>query len=263
MKKWKLALMLAALLEAAPFANAAWHSPIHVGVSCQEGFQNNWLPANYGDAWSRCSNFINTIKGSDYVDFYYNLAGAWVRFRSGQWQESCNSCGGADSVDFYFMTTHGGVLSSYVADYAMWDQNSEVWTSTMRFGEAGQQLKVFATFVCDTFKTSDGHFVDRWWRAFSGGLKMGLGAHDLLYTGNTQMGGEFASRLQDGEPIGRAWNEAVWYADNNNHPSVANTGVNSNDCWNRMGANMATIQAIPPLRDNQIGYYCWSGWNGY
>ncbi|MBV8706229.1 MAG: hypothetical protein JO028_03490, partial [Acidobacteriaceae bacterium] len=73
MKKWKLTLMLAALLEAAPFASAAWHSPIHVGVSCQEGFQNNWLPANYGDAWSRCSNFINTIKGSDYVDFYYNL----------------------------------------------------------------------------------------------------------------------------------------------------------------------------------------------
>jgi hypothetical protein len=261
MTNWKSALTLAALLTAAPLANAAWHSPMHVGVSCQQGFQDNWLEA--GDAWSRCSNFINTIRNSDYVDFYYNLAGAWVRFYSYRPEEPCDACGGADSVDFYFMNTHGGIYDWFTAQYAMWDQYSDAWTYYMRFGDKGRQLKVFATFSCDTFRTSDGHFVDRWAPAFRGGLKMGLGGHDLLYTGNTQMGVEFASRLQNGEPIGQAWNEAVWYADNNNHPSVANTGVNANDCWNRMGANMSTIQSIPALRDNQIGYYCWSGWNGY
>jgi hypothetical protein len=167
------------------------------------------------------------------------------------------------------MNTHGGANAT-AAYYAMWDQNSQAYTSGMRFGDGmsftnhpvGRDLMGFATFVCDTLKTSDGRFWNRWSRAFSGGLEIALGGHDLLYMGNTQMGTEFAHRLQGGEPIGHAWLEDVWYADNNNHPSVANTGVNANDCWQRMGSNMSTVQGIPHLRDSAIGYVCWAGWNG-
>jgi len=144
----------------------------------------------------------------------------------------------------------------------MWDFQTRAWSGTMRFGSAGKQLKVFATYSCDTLQTSDGHFWDRMGPAFLGGVKILLGAHDLFYDGNPQKGTEFASRMQDGESIGQAWNEAVWYADNDNHPSVAATGADSNDCWNRIGMNLETVQTIAPLRDGQIGYVCWAGWNG-
>ncbi len=253
------AVLFAAL--STPGQAQSYHSPMHVGVRCQNDFQNNWQ--NTIDTYSMCGgNFIPTIRNSDYVDFYFNLHGASAAFTYGNGAETCNGCGGADSVDFFLMNTHGGVVDAYNAIYAMWDQGSFAWTPQMRFGSTGKQLQVFATYACDTFQTSDGHFVDRWAPAFQGGLKIGLGGHDLVYDGNSQKGKEFAGRMQNGEPIGRAWLEAVWYADNDNHPSMANTGVNANDCWNRAGANLSSVQWTPALRDWQIGYYCWAGWNG-
>ena len=104
--------------------------------------------------------------------------------------------------------------------------------------------------------------IDLAYTAFGGGVKLLLGAHDLLYDGNSQKGTEFASRMQDGEPIGQSWLEAVWYADNSNHPSAAATGYNADDCWNRLGMNLQSVQTSPALRDGDIGYYCWVGWNG-
>jgi hypothetical protein len=237
------------------------HAPMHVGVRCQDDFQGGWAATI--DTYSMCGGyFIPTIRNTDWVDFYFNLHGAKVAFQTGDPNETCNGCGGADSVDFFLMNTHGGNWSSTDAVYGMWDWWSVASSANMRLGEAGQQLKIFATYACDTFQTSDGHFVDRWAPAFQGGLKIGLGAHDLVYDGNSQKGWEFAARMQNGEPIGQSWLEAVWYADNDNHPSVANTGVDSNDCWNRMGMDLESVQWLPALRDWQIGYYCWAGWNG-
>lgn len=258
----RIAVLAVLFLAFTAFANAQiYHSPMHVGIRCQDDFEGNW--ANTIDTYSMCGgNFLPTIQRTDWVDFYFNLHGASVAFKNGDPAETCNGCGGADSVDFFFMNTHGGNWSNTDAVYAMWDWWSVASTANMRLGEAGQQLKILATYACDTFQTSDGHFIDRWYPAFAGGLRVGLGAHDLVYDGNSQKGTEFASRMQDGEPIGQAWNEAVWYADNNNHPSVAVTGVNSDDCWNRMGANLASVQWTPSLRDGQIGYVCWAGWNG-
>ena len=258
-------LAIAAIAISTVFATPGraqfYHYPLHVGVRCQDDFQNNWNATI--DAYSMCgNNFINTIQSTDRVDFYFNLHGASVAFNYGDPTETCNGCGGADSVDFFLMNTHGGNWAWNEAVYAMWDYWSVAWSSLMRLGEAGEQLKVFATYACDTFQTSDGHFIDRWAPAYSGGLKIGVGAHDLVYDGNSQKGWEFAARMQNGEPIGQSWLEAVWYADNNNHPSVANTGVDSNDCWYRMGMDLESVQWMPALRDGQIGYYCWAGWNG-
>lgn len=238
-------------------AHAAWHYPMHMGVRCQNDFQYGWAPTI--DMYSMCGQFINTIRSTDYVDFYFNLHGASVAFQYGNGAETCNGCGGVDSVDFFFLGTHGFTDAS---GYAMWDLYSGAYLSSMRIGSGGRQAKVFATYACDTFRTSDGHFWDRWGNAYRGGLKIGVGGHDNLYDGNSQKGWEFAGRMQNGEPIGQSWLEAVWYADNNNHPSVANTGVNSNDCWNRMGATLSSVQYMPTLRDGQIGYVCWAGWNG-
>jgi len=236
------------------------HTPLHVGVRCQADFQNNWDP-NLANSYAMCSNFIDTIRSTEWVDFYFNLHGASVDFVSGNAAETCNPCGGANSVDFFLIYTHGGVDPTQ-SRYAMWDFKTRAWSGTMRFGAVGQQLKVFATYTCDTLQTSDGHFWDRMGPAFRGGVKVLLGAHDLLYDGQTQKGTEFASRMQDGEPIGQAWLEAVWYADNRNHPSASATGVDANDCWNRLGMNLESVQTTVPLRDGQIGYVCWEGWNG-
>jgi Family of unknown function (DUF6345) len=252
-----------AAMTAIPAPSAASqfpHAPLHIGVRCQNDFQNNWAATI--DTYGMCSNFINTIKRTDWVDFYFNLHGANVALIGGNGAETCNPCGGADSVDFFLVNTHGGIASATQWALAMWDFQSFAWSDVMRLGDNGTQLKVFAMYACDMMRTSDGHFWDRMSPAFKGGLKIMLGAHDLVYDGNAQKGTEFASRMQDGEAIGQAWLEAVWYADNNNHPSAAATGVNANDCWNRAGMSLATVNTSAPLRDGQVGYMCWSGWNG-
>jgi hypothetical protein len=255
-----LACAMAVMFTAAAPAQAqAYHDPMHYGVRCQDDFENAWNPTI--DTYSMCDNFITRMSGTDYIDFYFNLHGAAPTFNNGDPTETCDACGGVDSVDFYFMSTHGGTDSTD-AFYTMWDQDSSAFSSLMRFGEAGEQVKVFATYACDTLFTADGGFVNRWWSALAGGVKVLLGAHDLVYDGNDQKGTEFTSRMQDGEPIGNAWLEAVWYADNDNHPSFANTGADPNDCWNRAGLNLPGLPYEPTLRDGQIGWVCWAGWNG-
>jgi hypothetical protein len=242
-----------------PARAGQWHVPLQYGVRCQNDFQYGWNATI--DAYSMCDNFINQISSTDYIDFYFNLVGAAPSFNNGDPAETCRGCGGVDSVDFYFMSTHGGT-NGWGAAFAMWDQGSLAWSPLMRLGQAGQQVKVFATYACDTLYTADNGFWGRWISALSGGVKVLLGAHDLVYDGNSQKGTEFASRMQDGEPIGQSWLEAVWYADNNNHPSAATSGADPNDCWNRMGLSLPGLPYEPALRDGQINYVCWAGWNG-
>ena len=237
---------------------AQYHPPMHVGVRCQTDFQYNWNPTLV-IPYALCSAFIDTIRATDYNDFYFNLHGAETTFYYGlpSARETCSICGGTDSVDFFFLATHGGIASTdpTVAGFAMWDYKANALTPYMRFGA---RLKIFATYSCDTLKTSDGRFWSRWGPAYRGGLKISLGAHNLLYDDNPQQGSEFATRMQNGEPVGLVWLEAVWNGDHRNAPSVANTGVNAGDCWNRQGANLAGVTAMPALRDGQIGYVCYS-----
>jgi len=66
-----------------------------------------------------------------------------------------------DSVDFFFVATDGFVANSD-AQYMMWDENSFACTSSMRLGDSGEKVKVFASFTCFTFQNSDGLFWQRW-----------------------------------------------------------------------------------------------------
>jgi hypothetical protein len=237
-------------------------STIHFGVRCEEDFQNNWAPEI--DVYSACDDYIGVIQSyypAYNVDFYFNLQGAEPAFVYGQGAETCNSCGGVDSVDFFTMMTHGGV-NGPVAGYAMWDQNIFAYTNSMRLGDSGKQVKALATFSCDTFKNDDGYFWTRWQKAFSGGLKVGVGAHDLLYTDDDDSAmQDFASGIVGGVPIGYSWLYAVYNDNNDNHPTVANTGANANDCWSRQGVKLSGLMGEKVLRDGQIGYYCWTNWN--
>ena len=258
------ALMLTAL------ASSAVAGSIHFGVRCQSDFQAAWAPTI--DVYTACGDFISEIQSVYPVDFYFNLHGAQTDFYYGQAGETCNSCGGTDSVDFFFMATHGTIANNNAnyAGYAMWDDACAgtnppgciAWTPSMRLGSSGKQLKVLATFSCDTFKNSDGLFVNRWGNAYKGGLKIGVGGHDLLYTGNdSQATTNFATYMLSGSSIGWSWLDSVYYANNSNHPTVANTGTNSTDCWNRQGLTVNNVMSATALRDGGIGYYCWTNWN--
>jgi hypothetical protein len=261
-----IAIAMVSVLVAMPAAEAGGHAPLHVGIRCQADYEGDW---HYNlDAYPSCTGFINEIALTDYVDFYFNLRGGAAGFTNGNGAEVCNSCGGVDSVDFFFVMTYGGVAFDQTNDrtyaqLAMWDRYTNSLSHEWRFGDSGKNAQVFAAYAPDIMKTSDGLFWDRWGRAMSGGVKIVLGGHDMLYQYNrTGAVANFAYRLQVDEPIGAAWLEALWYADNYNHPSEANTGVDANDCWNRAGATMQTVQTMPALRDSQIGYVCWVGWNG-
>jgi Family of unknown function (DUF6345) len=256
-------IVMAGITMLTIFTSPATAQTMHVGVRCQSAFQNNWNPTI--DVYGACDDFISWIHRAEYVDFYFNLVGAQPAFYYGQGAETCNPCGGVDSVDFFFMMTHGGIATNNAnyADYAMWDAYTGAWINDMRLGSSGRQVKVLATFACDTFKNNDGLFWNRWGNAYRGGLKIGVGGHDLLYTNNdTQATTNFAQYMRNaGTPIGWAWLDSVYYAQTSNHPTVANTGVNSGDCWNRQGLLLNNVMSAPTLRDSQIGYICWTNWN--
>jgi hypothetical protein len=112
-------------------------------VRCPSEFQNHWAPPIDGDG--TCDDFISGIQSAHPVDFYFNLRGAQPAFYFGDAAETCNRCGGVDSADFFFMATASGASGGDAA-YAMWDDNIYAWTSKMRLGDSGRQLKALATF---------------------------------------------------------------------------------------------------------------------
>jgi hypothetical protein len=101
------------------FASLATAGTVHFGVRCQSDFQGSWAPTI--DVYGACSDFVSEIQPVEYVDFYFNLHGAQVAFYYGQGAETCNGCGGVDSVDFLFVATHGTSANNNAnyAGYAM------------------------------------------------------------------------------------------------------------------------------------------------
>jgi hypothetical protein len=246
-------------------AHAAIAGPSHprteVGVRCQQEYQNGWqVDVGDNDVWRRCSNFINRMASSNNVDFYFNLHGAKPVIETTN--DGCGTgCGAIDAVDIFYMNTHSGVTATDVR-WAMWDQGSRALSSAMRLGDNSRRAMVLASYSCTTMRSSDGGLVTRWQPIFSGGLVMALGGRELLYSGNAQSATEFASRMDDGEPVSQAWLEATWYADNDNTPTALASGRNADDCWGRMnGVTLSTLFPTPILKDQAIGSFCWRSWD--
>jgi hypothetical protein len=234
------------------------HGPLTFGVRCEDDYQNNWQVD-----WNNngmCNNFNYGIPNDsgdlDQIAFYYNNHDDQPYIQ--KTSDTCFGCGGADTVDFFMVQCHGNNTTTDGLMF-LWNQNVTAKTSQMRLGDNGS-ASVFAAFSCSTMPL-DSNFFARWDPPFAGGLKIALGAYDLVYNGNDQKGTELASRLENGEAVGFSWNEAVWYADNSNHPLSVATGANSSDCANRHGATLGTMQSLGRLRDGAIGYMCWTEWN--
>jgi len=158
------------------------------------------------------------------IEFYYNLHGGAPAFLYGNSEETSVRSGGVDSVDFFIMSTHGGVNGPYAA-YAMWDDGSQAYATNMRLGDSGRQVKALATFSCDTLRSADNELVNRWQSAFAGGVKIVSGGSELLYDSNTDtIGYDFALLMQDGNSIGTSWLSAAYNDDDSNSSAIANTG---------------------------------------
>ena len=71
---------------------------------------------------------------------------------------------------------------------------------------------------------------------------------------------DFANDLENNISIGSSWLDAVYYANNGNNPTVANTGTNASNCWSRQGVTVNQVMSEPVLRDANVGYYCWTNW---
>jgi hypothetical protein len=85
---------------------------------------------------------------------------------------------------------------------------------------------------------------------------------DTVYVANDAAAGQnFASHMMEGIPIGSSWLESVYYANDGNHPTVADTGANSNDSWSRQGVKLNNLLSEKVPRDGAIGYVCWTNWN--
>ena len=268
-------MVMAGITILMAFASPALATPIHFGVRCEDTFQSNWQATI--DVEAACSDFISEISTIEPVDFYFNLHGAQTDFYYGDAGETCNACGGVDSVDFFYMSVHGGLATAEnlgaivnpapndnakYAAYAMWDFDTVAWTAPMRIGSSGKQAKALVTFSCDTLYNADKLLPTRWGNAFAGGLKFLAGGHDLLYTGNDQSAmQDFATFMVGGSTIGSSWLNAVYNDNNSNHPAIANTGTNSSNCWSRQGVTLGGLMGETVLRDSKVGYYCWTNWN--
>jgi hypothetical protein len=236
---------------------AVIHPRLQVGVRGASDYQNAWQ-VTLGNTWNNCSGFGSQISSTDDWIYYYNLNGAKPSLEEtgDAWG---TAYGSTDTVDLFFMETHGGNWGTD-AVWAAWDQGSIVYSNAMRLGDDSRQLSVLSTLSCDVLAVADGGFVGRWYKAFAGGLRLSLGGWDLLYD-SAGIGASFASRLQSGATFGDAFAGATIGGDGRAKPAVAAAAIDANSCWPRLGASVVNIFSQSRVRDSSIGYMCWVTWN--
>jgi hypothetical protein len=236
------------------------------GTYCQQDYENNWRPEAV-ETWNRCAGFNNKLDDTDTKVFYFDLSNKkYYLEASGDHQADNKS---ADDVDLLFINTHGGAWTSPMTSVlTMWNQNTRAYTKDMRLGDSatwGGGLAILAAYACETLKNSDGNLWSRLGPMFRGGLKIALGSHDTLVgSAQTNMcGAYFAANLQSGQTFKRAWLDALshdwWEAQD---IAVTATGANASDCASRRdNMKWQNYGGYGFLRDNAIGYVCWTTWD--
>jgi Family of unknown function (DUF6345) len=136
----------------------------------------------------------------------------------------------ADSVDLFFIATHGnteisggGATLYYNVKMNEWFTTSDTW----QLGE-GWNCDWLMAYACSTVKLSR---VTALWRIFAG-LHIFCGAWDVMYDGYSlaEVGEDIGSALIWGDTISHAWIEGIsdWAADN--HPITVCVG--DAETWN-------------------------------
>jgi hypothetical protein len=236
---------------------AVWHPRMQIGVRGASDYQNGWQ-GTLPNAWNNLYGFGSTMSSTDDWMYYYNLVGAKAPLEEtgDAWG---HAYGSADTVDLLFLETHGGNFG-WAAAWAMWDQNSLAYSTSMRLGDDARQLSVMANLSCDVLANADGGFWNRWYSTFAGGLRLNLGGWDKLYDA-AGTGSSFATLLQWGWTFGDAFANATIGGDGRSKPAVAAAATDANSCWGRLGASAPNILYQSRVRDWSIGYMCWVTWN--
>lgn len=221
------------------------------GTRCQQTFKDGWVP-NLSHVYDHCAYFNNELDDTDSKAFYYYLNNG-QGFKT---SDHVESAGGVDTVDLFYVNTHGKAESSYswLALYV-----GIATSNTWRFGDNGRKLKIFSQYACETMKL-DNKTYDRWDQVFKGGLYLVTGSHDKVYDSwyTDDVGEDYADNLQDGDFVWSAWFDGAWdaYTDQD----VAVFGTSSGDesvCFLRLlsmtGQNTG---GFPRYRDGDMKLIC-------
>lgn len=207
--KRKLVGLWPALAAAASLGAPAAARAGEFGTRCQATFDNGWqasLPYVYG----RCAGFNDRMDDNNVGLFYYTIVG-----NSGfTYNDGSAYYGGVDSVDLFYVSTHGGVNATD-AILARRAQNTFALSSQWRFGDNSNQAAIFSQYACKTLQI-DNNAYGRWDNVFKGGLYLATGSHDLFYDAwdTEETGYDYADGLTHGVTVKWAWfdgNSDWWY----------------------------------------------------
>jgi hypothetical protein len=253
------------------------------GAYCQEDYQNNSLgnpwQENQTSIWDLCGRFVNDLDDTDTKGFYFNAHGAKTFF-----EETGDALsGGLDTVDLAFFAGHGGAFTAsesmnacgttVAGVYPMWDNGAFVCTSKMRLGDDSRGLSILSTYACETHAggshsvTVAGQipgtmYIDRWVKAFRGGLRMSTGSVQETFSGSAyaDVGKRYSDNLQAGQTLSAAWSNALNIGSAMD-PSLVTSGTSAADCTSRLDTmTWQNHTNFPRLRDAAVTQMCRRYW---
>jgi hypothetical protein len=122
------------------------------GTRCQRTFENGWLPTlDY--QYDRCNGFDNRMDDNNSKLFRFSLNNA-AGFNG---SDGSTSAGGVDTVDIFYVATHGGT-SDTDARLALKPAQMFTLSPSWRFGDNSNQIAIFSQYVCETLKIDDKAF---------------------------------------------------------------------------------------------------------
>jgi hypothetical protein len=229
--------------------------PKYFGTFCQEEF------VDMGDLeWqdAMCNGFDGIMDNTYVHSWDVRTEGAYIRDGWMPANDGSTSYYGPDRVDIAYFGGHGYAGQIVIANVDGADLRFNI--SQVRWGDSARQLKVVVANACNTLT---GVLSTIWSSTFWGtfqeaGLKIWLGAVDLMYNTFTGRDERFAEDLMGGDTFDHAWrdNHNNWPL--NEHPAVATTGTSCTDCWYRLD-NMREynyLTTFPRLTGAQAACFC-------
>ena len=254
-RKWRVRGLWIALLASAILPAVSSEAGTF-GTRGQKEFQNGWQ-ATLSYAWDRCDGFNSELDDSDTEKFYFNLQGTGSGFTL---NDGIVDSGGVDSVDLFYVTTHGGAKSSTTdARLALWGEQMLTFSSNWRFGDNSRKVKIFSQYACETLFIDDFSFA-RWAPAFKGGLFIATGSHDKVYDGWTtaETGEDYADDLQHGKSVKWAWldGNSDWWEDQDVAVYASSSGPLSECKTRRDSMTWQNIGGFTRFRDGSMNRIC-------